>query len=130
MIKVFLWEDGLIKKYEPIEFSEVILNYNINDSIVNDISTWEITKLQDSTQGKKRVEELQSKKELDEIEKAELEYLLPKTHMVNVTTEDGKKHYVIHEILEWIDFDINRWDMKFSSKEKAQEYIDLITNSQ
>jgi len=76
MIKVFLWKDWLIKKYEPIEFNEVILNYNINDSIVNDISTWEITKLQDSTQGKKRVEELQSKKELDEIEKAELEFLL------------------------------------------------------
>lgn len=76
MIKVFLWEDWLIKKYEPIEFSEVILNYNINDSMVIDDESKEIVRLQNSTQWKKRVEELQSKKELDEIEKAELAFLL------------------------------------------------------
>ncbi len=47
--------------------------------------------------------------------------------MVNVTTEDDKKHYVIHEISEWIDFDASRWDMKFSSKEEAQEYANTFT---
>lgn len=78
MIKVFLWEDWLIKKYEPIQFNETILNYNINDSIVTDISTWEIIKLQNSTQGKKRIEELQSKKELTEIEEHELIFLTGK----------------------------------------------------
>lgn len=80
MIKVFLWEDGLIKKYEPIEFSEVILNYNINDSMVIDDKSKEIVRLQNSTQWKKRVEELQSKKELDEFEKAELAYLIWDTY--------------------------------------------------
>lgn len=129
MIKVFI--DPIlneIKKYETVKYKEVIVDFDITDNIVIDEKTWDICLYEKSSQWLKRLEELSNQKELNDFEIAELEYLLPKTHMVNVTTEDDKKHYVIHEISEWIDFDARRWDMKFSSKEKAQEYANTFNS--
>ncbi len=76
MIKAYLNKDGSLAKYEPYLFKEVVLDFEISDTLVNDEQTNEIVKLQDSTQGKRRVAELQAKKELDEFEKAELAFLL------------------------------------------------------
>lgn len=76
-IKVFInIETGQIEKYEPITYKEVIVDFDINDSLVIDDETWEIVKIQNSIQGKKRIEELQSRKELDDIEQQELKFLM------------------------------------------------------
>lgn len=76
MIKVFIdnntWE---IAKYEPALYTEVLADFDINDSLVIDSETKEIVRIQDSTQGKKRIEELKWKKELTEDEKLELAFL-------------------------------------------------------
>lgn len=77
MIKIYLNEDGSIAKYEPVKYKEIIVDkFDATDSLVVCDETKEICKIQDSSQGKRRVKELQDKKELDEIEKAELEFLL------------------------------------------------------
>lgn len=76
MIKAYLNQDGSLAKYEPQILKEVILDFDISDTLVNDEQTNEVVKLQDSTQGKKLIEELQSKKELDEAEKTQLAFLL------------------------------------------------------
>lgn len=76
MIKAYLNQDGSLAKYEPQIFKEVVLDFDISDTLIIDEKTDEVVKLQDSTQGKRRVAELQAKKELDEFEKAELEFLL------------------------------------------------------
>jgi len=76
-IKVFInIETGQIEKYEPITYKEVIVDFDINDSLVIDDETWEIVKIQNSIQGKKMIEELQSRKELDDIEQQELKFLM------------------------------------------------------
>ncbi|HNG96899.1 MAG TPA: hypothetical protein PLW93_01355 [Candidatus Absconditabacterales bacterium] len=76
-IKVFInIETGQIEKYEPITYKEVIVDFDINDSLVIDDETGEIVKIQNSIQGKKMIEELQSRKELDDIEQQELKFLM------------------------------------------------------
>lgn len=76
-IKVFInIETGQIEKYEPITYKEVIVDFDINGSLVIDDETWEIVKIQNSIQGKKMIEELQSRKELDDIEQQELKFLM------------------------------------------------------
>jgi hypothetical protein len=76
MIKAYLNQDGSLAKYEPQLFKEIVLDFDISDTLVSDEQTNEVVKLQDSTQGKRRVAELQAKKELDEAEKTQLEFLL------------------------------------------------------
>lgn len=102
--------------------------FSINDTIVVDEETWDICLYEKSSQWLKRLEELSNKDNLSVYDANELEYLLPKTHIVNVTTKDWERHYVIHEISEWIDFDGDRWDRKFSSKEIAQKFIDTFNS--
>ena len=75
MLKVYIdIETNEIVKYEPVRYKEVIVDFEATDSLV--LENWEIIKLQNSAQGKKRVAELEVKKELDEIEQAELKFLL------------------------------------------------------
>lgn len=50
MIKIFLNKDWSIAKYEPIEFTEVIIDANITDNIVIDEDTWEVVKYENSSQ--------------------------------------------------------------------------------
>ncbi len=67
-----------IVKYEPSPYKEVVVDYDINDTIVVDEKSWEIVKIQDSTQWQSRIEELKTKKELTEIEEHELIFLTGK----------------------------------------------------
>ena len=48
-------------------------------------------------------------------------------YFVNITTEDWQKHAVIHDIdiaiATMIEFDSERWDNAFYTKEEAEKYI-------
>ncbi len=150
MIKAYLNQDGSIAKYEPQTFKEVVLDFDISDTLVNDEQTNEVVKLQDSTQGKRRVTELQAKKELDEFEKAEYNFLTDKEtpqekftdqeeaqeillsgqYIVNITNKGKKKIATIHDAqtasADGIEFDTERGDINTSDLKIAEEYKRLV----
>ena len=66
----------ILSQEEQTAKTVVVEWVSLNDTLIVDEQTNEVVKLQDSTQGKRKVAELQSKKELDEFEKAELAFLL------------------------------------------------------
>lgn len=143
MIKAYLNQDGSLAKYEPQTFKEVILDFDISDTLVNDEQTNEVVKLQDSTQGKRRVAELQSKKELDEFEKQEIKFLSSETqseketdkkevliswrYLVNITSKGKKKVATIYDSTTSdpntsIEYDEERGDRWFNTIEEAEAY--------
>ena len=94
MIKVKINKSWIILSIEPVEYKEVILDFDITDNIVVCESTGNICKLQDSEQGKNRLIELQSEKEHSEFEKQELEFLnqkLPWNVQININNNVSKK---------------------------------------
>lgn len=46
MIKAYLNQDGSLAKYEPQLFKEVVLDFDISDTLVSDEKTNEVVKLQ------------------------------------------------------------------------------------
>ena len=75
-VKVYInIHTGEIEKYEPVKYKEVIVDFDVSDSIVIDEKTWEICLYQKSSQWLRRLKELSKQKELNDIEKAELAYL-------------------------------------------------------
>lgn len=80
MIKIFINADGSIAKREPAEHKEVYADFDVSDSIVIDEITWEITLYPNSKQWQDRLKGLRSKKDLNDLEKAELAYLIWDTY--------------------------------------------------
>lgn len=76
MIKAYINSDGILEKYEPVTYNEVILDFDITDSLVIDEETKSIVRIQDSIQWKRRIDELLSIKDRAELENIELESLL------------------------------------------------------
>ena len=146
MLKIRINKDWstAVQTVDYVEYY-VDIDYKVWDQIVVCKSTGNICKLQDSEQGKERLKELQSKKELDEIEQAELEFLdwtfdekrlasswlIGKRFLVNITSKGKKKIATIHDSTTAngeIELDEDRWDKWFNSLEEAQEYANTFNS--
>ena len=159
MIKIYIDNTtNKVSKYEPYtppRYTEVIADFEITDSMVICETTWEICRLQDSSQGKARLAELisQSTKWLSEQEKnirdMEIAYLSDETavdkevdiqeaqeillsgqYIVNITTEDKKKKATVIELnpSDGVELDFDRWDRWFNSLEEAEVYANTFNS--
>lgn len=77
LLKVYIdTTTNKVVKVETMQYKEVVVeNLSHDDTIVVDEKTWDIVRLQDSTQGIARKSYLLSKEELTDSEKSELDVL-------------------------------------------------------
>lgn len=139
-----------IINYVPVTTKEVIVEWlSVEDTIVICETTWDICRLQDSSQWKARIKELIDKKWKSDLEKSELEFLQKETsyekstdqkeaqeillsgqYIVNITNKGKKKIATIHDAqtasADGIEFDTERGDINTSDLKIAEEYKRLV----
>ena len=139
-----------IVNYVPATTKEIIVEWlSVEDTVVICETTWDICRLQDSSQWKARKQELLDKKEKTDNEKSELiflqqesnteketdrqeaqEILLSGQYIVNITNKGKKKIATIHDAktasADGIEFDTERWDINTSDIKVAEEYKRLV----
>jgi len=139
-----------IVSYEPTTIKQIVVeNLNVEDTIVICEETGDICRLQESSQGKARKQELIDKKQKTDYEKAELQFLQKETqsekttdqkeakeillsgqYIVNITNKGKKKIATIHDAktasADGIEFDTERWDINTSDIKVAEEYKRLV----
>ena len=140
----------ILSQEEQTAKTVVVEWVSLNDTLIVDEQTNEVVKLQDSTQGKRRVTELQAKKELDEFEKVEYNFLTDKEtpqekftdqeeaqeillsgqYIVNITNKGKKKIAKIVErtMTDKLELDTDRWDRWFNSLKEAEAYANTFNS--